>query len=168
MAHEVPHGGVAHEHFLPSGPFALLPMTDAPDESGRPVHRSSLVWTEKRELVAAMMALDDQAFAGELQRNIFPLATLLCGNELLQRGQQIVVLGARGEAATEALMAVVYSLCLPNRVLQVVSDSDALPAGHPAQSKKRKDGKATAYLCLGQSCSLPVTEPETLSAMLNQ
>jgi 2-octaprenyl-6-methoxyphenol hydroxylase len=68
VAHEVPHEGVAHEHFLPSGPFALLPMTDAADERGRPVHRSSLVWTERRALVPAMLALDEQAFAQELQR----------------------------------------------------------------------------------------------------
>ena len=67
VAHSEPHNGVAHEHFLPSGPFALLPMTDAPDEEGRIVHRSSLVWTEKRALVDAMMALDEDAFAGELQ-----------------------------------------------------------------------------------------------------
>src|SRR3546814_15392602 len=40
VAHELPHEGVAHEHFLPSGPFALLPMTDAPADSGAPVHRS--------------------------------------------------------------------------------------------------------------------------------
>ena len=68
VAHSAPHNGVAHEHFLPSGPFALLPMTDAPDENGQKVHRSSLVWTEKRGLIEAMMALDDAAFAGELQR----------------------------------------------------------------------------------------------------
>lgn len=68
VAHEVPHGGVAHEHFLPSGPFALLPMTDAADASGGPVHRSSLVWTERRNLVPAMLALDEEAFAQELQR----------------------------------------------------------------------------------------------------
>lgn len=68
VAHEVPHEGMAHEHFLPSGPFALLPMTDAADERGRPVHRSSLVWTERRALVPAMLALDEQAFAQELQR----------------------------------------------------------------------------------------------------
>jgi 2-octaprenyl-6-methoxyphenol hydroxylase len=68
VAHDLPHGGVAHEHFLPSGPFALLPMTDVKDDAGQVVHRSSLVWTEKRELVAAMMALDEEAFALELQR----------------------------------------------------------------------------------------------------
>ncbi|NIA71009.1 UbiH/UbiF/VisC/COQ6 family ubiquinone biosynthesis hydroxylase [Pelagibius litoralis] len=68
VAHEFPHHGVAHEHFLPSGPFALLPMTDAQDGEGRPVHRSSLVWTERSALVPAMLALDDDGFAGELQR----------------------------------------------------------------------------------------------------
>jgi 2-octaprenyl-6-methoxyphenol hydroxylase len=68
VAHELPHEGVAHEHFLPSGPFALLPMTDVQDEHGKPVHRSSLVWTERREVVPAMLALDDAAFDGELRR----------------------------------------------------------------------------------------------------
>jgi len=68
VAHDLPHDGVAHEHFLPSGPFALLPMTDVKDDAGKVVHRSSLVWTEKRALVAAMMALDEEAFALELQR----------------------------------------------------------------------------------------------------
>jgi 2-octaprenyl-6-methoxyphenol hydroxylase len=69
VAHDQPHGGVAHEHFLPSGPFALLPMTDAPGGDGAPpVHRSSLVWTERRHLVPAMLALDEAAFAQELQR----------------------------------------------------------------------------------------------------
>lgn len=64
VAHTNPHHGVAHEHFLPAGPFAMLPMTDMAD--GR--HRSSLVWTEKRNLVPAMMALDGAAFSRELKR----------------------------------------------------------------------------------------------------
>jgi 2-octaprenyl-6-methoxyphenol hydroxylase len=64
VAHDKPHRGVAHEHFLPSGPFAMLPMTDAEDGT----HRSSLVWTERRELVPAMLALDAAAFGHELER----------------------------------------------------------------------------------------------------
>ncbi len=63
VAHEKPHSGVAHEHFLPAGPFAMLPMVD---DGG--LHRSSIVWTERRELVPAMMALDDAAFAAEIER----------------------------------------------------------------------------------------------------
>jgi len=64
LYHEFDHAGTAHEHFLPSGPFAVLPLTD--DSQGR--HRSSIVWTEKRKLVAGFMALDDANFAQEIQR----------------------------------------------------------------------------------------------------
>ena len=63
VAHEKPHGAVAHEHFLPAGPFAMLPMVD---DNG--LHRSSIVWTERRDLAPAMMALDDAAFAAEIAR----------------------------------------------------------------------------------------------------
>ncbi|WP_282604820.1 UbiH/UbiF/VisC/COQ6 family ubiquinone biosynthesis hydroxylase [Pelagibius sp. Alg239-R121] len=62
--HERPHEGVAHEHFLPAGPFALLPMTDG--EKGE--YRSSLVWTESRALTPHMLALDEAAFCAEMQR----------------------------------------------------------------------------------------------------
>jgi 2-octaprenyl-6-methoxyphenol hydroxylase len=59
VAHEKPHNGVAYEHFLPSGPFAILPMTE---------NRSSLVWTEKKEKAPAMLALDEAAFNDEVAR----------------------------------------------------------------------------------------------------
>jgi 2-octaprenyl-6-methoxyphenol hydroxylase len=64
VAHERPHHGVAHEHFLPSGPFAMLPMTDAADGT----HRSSIVWTERRDLAPAMVALAPEDFAREIAR----------------------------------------------------------------------------------------------------
>jgi 2-octaprenyl-6-methoxyphenol hydroxylase len=56
IAHERPHNGTAHELFLPSGPFAILPMTG---------NRSSIVWTERRDQAPAFLALDDAAFLGE-------------------------------------------------------------------------------------------------------
>lgn len=59
VSHERPHRGIAHEHFLPSGPFASLPMTG---------QRSSIVWTERADLAPAALALDDAAFSAELQR----------------------------------------------------------------------------------------------------
>ncbi len=59
VRHARPHGGVAHEHFLPSGPFASLPMTG---------NRSSIVWTERADLAPAALALDDDDFSAELQR----------------------------------------------------------------------------------------------------
>lgn len=58
IEHERPHRGVAHEHFLPAGPFAILPLKG---------NRSSLVWTERNDLAPAMMALDDEAFDSEIR-----------------------------------------------------------------------------------------------------
>jgi 2-octaprenyl-6-methoxyphenol hydroxylase len=59
VGHEREHHGRAVEHFLPSGPFAILPLTGK---------RSSLVWTEKRVEAARIVDLDDQEFHGELER----------------------------------------------------------------------------------------------------
>jgi 2-octaprenyl-6-methoxyphenol hydroxylase len=62
IRHDRPHRGLAHERFLPAGPFAVLPLPDS--ESGE--HRSSIVWTERAELAPAMMALNDVEFAQEI------------------------------------------------------------------------------------------------------
>ena len=59
VAHEKPHNGVAYEHFLPAGPFAILPMTE---------NRSSLVWTERAAKAPAMLALDEAGFNAEVAR----------------------------------------------------------------------------------------------------
>ncbi len=62
IRHELPHAGIAHERFLPSGPFAMLPLPDGPDGS----HRSSIVWTERAELADHLIALPDDEFADEI------------------------------------------------------------------------------------------------------
>jgi len=74
MGHERPHRGVAHERFLPAGPFAVLPMTDMTDLPGDPDlgYRSSIVWTEREDLAPAMMALDEDGFSIELGRRFGP------------------------------------------------------------------------------------------------
>ncbi|MBV8977631.1 MAG: FAD-dependent monooxygenase [Alphaproteobacteria bacterium] len=67
VAHEKPHNGVAYEHFLPAGPFAILPMTQASNTLGQKfVNRSSLVWTERAELAPRMLKLDNASFESEL------------------------------------------------------------------------------------------------------
>jgi 2-octaprenyl-6-methoxyphenol hydroxylase len=64
IRHERPHNGRAEEHFLPAGPFAILPLAD--DAEGR--HRSSLVWTERTQAAEKLVALDDFTFRLELER----------------------------------------------------------------------------------------------------
>jgi 2-octaprenyl-6-methoxyphenol hydroxylase len=63
IRHERPHEGLATEHFMPSGPFAMLPLTD--DAEGR--HRSSIVWSERRENIDALMRLPPDMFLAEIE-----------------------------------------------------------------------------------------------------
>ena len=106
------------------------------------------------------------AFAGEIGRNFFPLATLLNSNELLQAALQIVVIGPHDAGETRDLLDVVHRRSLPNRVLAVLEAGEALPAAHPAAGKSPVNGRATAYVCRGTTCSLPITEPSQLSQAL--
>ena len=107
-----------------------------------------------------------RAFSGELERNVFPLATFLNASGLLDDALQIAIIGARESADTQALLRAVYDISLPGRVLQVCPPDEELPPGHPAHGKARIGGRATAYLCRGQTCSLPVTEPADLARAL--
>ena len=72
VTHEKPHNGVAHEHFLPAGPFAMLPMTDETMADGTARHRSSIVWSEDPRLVPMLLKLDDDAFGKEIERRFGP------------------------------------------------------------------------------------------------
>ena len=53
------HGNVAHEYFLPDGPFAILPLTE---------QRASLVWTESTRRAEALKSCSDAAFHAHLIR----------------------------------------------------------------------------------------------------
>jgi uncharacterized protein YyaL (SSP411 family) len=106
------------------------------------------------------------AFAGETGRNFLPLATLLNGNELLQTAVQIVIVGSREDPATQALLRTAFGVSVPNRVLTVTAPGTGLPAGHPAAGKDRVEGRATAYVCRGTTCTLPLLDPAALAAEL--
>lgn len=63
ITHSEPHAGRAEEHFLPSGPFALLPLKG---------NRSSLVWTERTRAAERLLALSAQELQTELARRVPP------------------------------------------------------------------------------------------------
>jgi 2-octaprenyl-6-methoxyphenol hydroxylase len=97
VEHERSHDFVAHEHFLPSGPFAILPLL--------PQTRSSIVWTERAEVAPAIMALDDVAFTVQLRRrfggflgDVRPVGPRFCYPLSLQyaaaaRGRRLALVG---------------------------------------------------------------------------
>jgi uncharacterized protein YyaL (SSP411 family) len=123
-----------------------------------------------RERAEAIVA----AFSGELQRNFFPLSTLLNGAELLRRARQVVVVGTPGAPDTQALLDVLRRSSSPNRVLALVEPPSGpagpeggVPPGHPAHGKGMVAGKASAYLCVDMSCLAPITDPADLRANLS-
>jgi 2-octaprenyl-6-methoxyphenol hydroxylase len=59
VAHEREHNGRAEEHFLPAGPFAILPLTGK---------RCSIVWTEETREAERIIALPDNEFHTELEK----------------------------------------------------------------------------------------------------
>lgn len=61
LKHELPHLDIAHERFLPDGPFALLPLPD---------NRCSVVWTVQQAQADTIMALNERAFVAELQKRV--------------------------------------------------------------------------------------------------
>jgi 2-octaprenyl-6-methoxyphenol hydroxylase len=64
VAHERDHRGRAEEHFLPAGPFAILPLKSDVTLG----HRSSIVWTEEAQEAARIVALTNDEFHAELER----------------------------------------------------------------------------------------------------
>ncbi len=58
IAHERPHGAVAHEFFLPNGPFAILPLKG---------ERSNIVWAEPRAAADALLKMPEEDFLAELR-----------------------------------------------------------------------------------------------------
>ena len=79
--------------------------------------------------------------------------------EFVRNALQVVVVGRRGDADTQALLGVVHGHSLPDLVMSVIAPQEDLPAGHPARGKGQEAGRATAYICRGMTCSLPITDP---------
>jgi 2-octaprenyl-6-methoxyphenol hydroxylase len=59
IAHDKPHDAVAHEFFLPNGPFAILPLKG---------NRSNIVWAEPRAAAEALLKMNEPDFLAELTK----------------------------------------------------------------------------------------------------
>ena len=97
------------------------------------------------------------ASAGE---NLFAHLALLNALDLRLRAAEIVVAG-EGARAND-LLAAARKLPFLDRI--VLRASPALPASHPAQEKIKATAQSAAFICVGETCSLPVTEPAAIAA----
>ena len=106
------------------------------------------------------------AFSGGDEANLLSMSALVNNAEFLSDALQIVVVGSRREQPTQAMVSATYSVSLPNKILQVIGPEAALPDHHPAHNKGQISGIATTYVCRGQVCSAPFTDPDALAADL--
>jgi uncharacterized protein YyaL (SSP411 family) len=107
-----------------------------------------------------------RAFSGEARRNPAVHSSLLSGTLMLEQPVQIVVIGDPAEPGSAALRRVALAAALAAGVVLSLAPGRDLPQGHPAIGKGQVGGRPTAYVCPGQTCRLPITEPDELAAAL--
>jgi hypothetical protein len=107
-----------------------------------------------------------QAFAEDARRQLISAATYLNGFDLILRAMQIVVVGQRNDPRVGAFRDVLRRVSVPNKIVTIVAPGEPLHATHPANGKGQIDNKITVYLCAGQTCSPPVTDPGQLELQL--
>jgi uncharacterized protein YyaL (SSP411 family) len=99
--------------------------------------------------------------------NLFAAAGLLSALDLRLGAVDLVLVSPAGNA-DGALLSAARDAWSPNVVLSVHDQSATLPSDHPASGKTAVDGRVTAYVCRGETCSLPMTDAAALIAELRR
>ncbi|MDZ4738688.1 MAG: thioredoxin domain-containing protein [Alphaproteobacteria bacterium] len=107
-----------------------------------------------------------QAFAEDARRQPAAAATYYCGFDLILRAVQIVIVGEKNSSSVAAFRDVFRRVNLPNKIIITMAPGEMLYAGHPAAGKGQIGDKATVYVCSGQTCSVPITDPNQLEMQL--
>jgi uncharacterized protein YyaL (SSP411 family) len=94
--------------------------------------------------------------------NLFMHVALMNAIDMRLNLAEIVVTG-KGEEA-DALTKAALALPYVNRAVLRAPSADALPPSHPAQDKLKAASGPAAFICLGETCSLPVTNPDEIAA----
>jgi uncharacterized protein YyaL (SSP411 family) len=104
------------------------------------------------------------AIAPAASENLYMHMALLNAVDLRLRAAEIVVTGEGANA--DALLAAARALPALDRVVFHATSADALPPGHPALPKIAAAGEPQAFVCIGETCSLPIGDPAGLMRTL--
>jgi uncharacterized protein YyaL (SSP411 family) len=117
-------------------------------------------WTgEERYRARAATIL--QSFAGAMAQNPIAHNGMLAAAFDLQAPALVVLIVPEGTDAV-AFRRALNDVSLPGAVVREVREGESLPSSSPAYGKTPISGNATAYVCIGPQCSLPVTEAAAL------
>jgi uncharacterized protein YyaL (SSP411 family) len=112
-------------------------------------------WREKADRLIG-------AIAPQVAENLYMHMALLNAIDLRLNAAEIVVTG-EGEGA-QALLAAARRTSPLNRIVLHAPSAAALPENHPARAKIAAAKEPQAFVCVGETCSLPVTNPAALTA----
>jgi uncharacterized protein YyaL (SSP411 family) len=107
----------------------------------------------------------DRLFEGVLADaadNLLSHAALLNALDLRLNAAEIVVTGPEHAR----FVAAALRLSFLNRIVLRAPTADALPADHPAQAKIAAGPASAAFVCVGETCSLPVADPEKIAEIV--
>ena len=117
----------------------------------------------------AMLAGDDawrakadrliEGILSAAERNLFGHMALLNALDLRLRGAEIVLTGPQADRFAQAALKLPF---LDRVVLRASSAAD-LPTAHPAQEKLKAASTSAAFVCVGERCSLPVSDPDRIA-----
>lgn len=172
IEHQQPHHGVAEEHFMPAGPFAILPLKSP--------RLSSLVWTEREDIAKDLMAGPDDEFDRELDRRFgdhlgsirrigprwsYPLSMQLATEYIAPR----LVLVGDAAHVVHPLAGLGFNLGLRDaaalvdvigQALHLGLDYGAVDVGEKYQSWRRFDNVSVAFMMDGLNRLFSNASPE--------
>lgn len=93
-------------------------------------------------------------------------AGILAAADTFLAATQVIFIGRRSDPQLRRLLDAVWRTPIPGRVAMVLAPGTVLSKGHPARYKTQVDGRATAYVCRAQLCSLPATTQADLRSAM--
>jgi len=96
--------------------------------------------------------------------NVFSHISPLSALDMRLRFADIVVTGE--EAAADTLVEAALKIPFLIRTVLRAPNANRLPVNHPARDKVAASAGAAAFVCVGETCSLPVTSPETIAQVV--
>lgn len=108
-----------------------------------------------------------QCFGGGIAKNIFSHVGLLAASiDIFAPAHLVIVKKQQNDPAASQMLDIIKTISLPGLIIQSILPTDDLPASSPAKGKTLQDDKTTAYLCIGETCKAPITNPIDLIAVL--
>ncbi|ADZ68514.1 thioredoxin domain-containing protein [Polymorphum gilvum] len=105
------------------------------------------------------------AFAGDVPKNLFATASLLCAFDTRINGRLAVVVAPNGSDPSNLVDSLDRAVD-PALTRLVTESTDGLPKDHPAHGKPALDGRPAAYVCREGACSLPAATTTELQRTL--